>query len=109
MGPTYQNIKDSTEVILLEYDPNVVELKEILLEWSRQHSPFQLAYSNQYRSAIFFSDEEERRIAEDFCEELSAMYNGIKVYARVEPINSFYQAEEYHQHYLAKAMGRFAI
>ena len=109
MGPTYRNIKDSTEVILLEYDPNVLSFEELLTEWSRQHSPFQLAYSNQYRSAIFFSNQEEQKIAEEFCEELSAMYNGIKVYSRVEPMTSFYQAEEYHQHYLAKAMGRFAI
>ena len=100
---------DSTEAIMLEYDPTLVSFRQLLVEWSRQHSPFSLAYSRQYRSVIFYADEQEKEIAENFLEELRGMYNNIKIYTTVEPMTAFYKAEEYHQHYLAKLTGSMGI
>ena len=109
LAPTYRSIKDSTEAILLEYDPMSVSFRQLLVEWSRQHAPYQLPYSTQYRSVIFYSDDEEKTIAESFLKEISAMRNNVKIYTSVEPMTKFYQAEEYHQHYLAKLTGSMGI
>lgn len=94
---------------MLEYDPTMMSFRQLLVEWSRQHSPTSMAYSRQYRSVIFYADANEKKIADNFLEELSAMYNNVKVYTSVEPITAFYQAEEYHQHYLAKLTGSIGI
>eukprot|EP00957_Ditylum_brightwellii_P188094 14320032-Ditylum_brightwellii.AAC.1 len=61
-NPTYSNIKDATEAILVEFDPSVVSYEDILLEWSKQHSPY-FPQKTQYRSAIFYRTEEQRALA----------------------------------------------
>lgn len=55
----------------------------------------------QYRSAIFYLNDEQRKIAEEFC---SAMKYG--KFVDVEPVTRFYMAEEYHQNFLAKQRSR---
>mmetsp|Transcript_3234 Transcript_3234/g.4715 ORF Transcript_3234/g.4715 Transcript_3234/m.4715 type:complete len:124 (+) Transcript_3234:237-608(+) len=103
--PTYRQIKDATESILIEYDPDIISFEDILIEWSRQHSPIRKK-SKQYRSAIFYVDEEQKKIAE---ETVKAMKSALKsalgvseIFTGIEPVSAFYRAEEYHQNYLNK-------
>jgi len=101
-NPTYQNIKDATEAVLVEYDPALISYESILKEWSKQHHPF-MPQKCQYRSAIFVKNVEERLIAEKVVKELGASKgSGLKVYTDIEEAGAFYRAEEYHQDFLNK-------
>jgi len=107
--PTYQNIKDATEAVLIEYDPALISYETILKEWSKQHHPF-MKQKAQYRSAIFVKNAEEQEIALKVVEELGKT-SGLKVYAETEEAGAFYRAEEYHQDFLnkQKSSGAFYI
>jgi peptide methionine sulfoxide reductase msrA/msrB len=54
----------------------------------------------QYRSAIFYLTEEQKRTAEDLVRELER--KGLNVATEIAPASSFYPAEDYHQHYYDK-------
>jgi peptide-methionine (S)-S-oxide reductase len=102
-NPTYSNIMDSTEAFLVEFDPSVISYEAILDEWALQHAPFYPSKC-QYRSAIFYTNEEQRDAANKKIQELGK--NGSrKVYVDLEPVSSFYRAEEYHQDFLDKQTG----
>lgn len=97
---TYQSIKDSTESVLIEFDPNIISYEQILDEWALQAQPF-FQQKCQYRSAIFYTSEEQKKLALDKIKELEERKER-KVFAEVEPVSAFYQAEEYHQDFLNK-------
>lgn len=101
--PTYQNILDHTEAVLIEYDPDEISFEDILVEWAQQHSPHSQG-KRQYRSAIWYRDADQQLAAEDAVRALEGMGRGRKVYTSIEPISGtrFYQAEEYHQNFIAK-------
>ena len=74
--------------------------------FSVAHDPTQLNYQGpdhgtQYRSAIFYSDDTQRRVAEQYIRALdkAKVYRG-KVVTQLSPLQAFYPAEEYHQDYL---------
>mmetsp|Transcript_15869 Transcript_15869/g.21258 ORF Transcript_15869/g.21258 Transcript_15869/m.21258 type:complete len:120 (+) Transcript_15869:48-407(+) len=100
-NPTYRKIKDSTESILIEYDPDIISYEDILVEWSRMHSPISKR-KTQYRSAIFYADEEQKKIAEETVKAMKSALGVSKVFTGIEPVSAFYRAEEYHQNYLNK-------
>lgn len=93
--PTYQNIQDFTEALWIEFDPTVTTYKQLLQVWLELHSPCPM--KRQYRSAIMYLNEEQRTVAQDFC-------NG-RNFVDVEPATKFYLGEEYHQNYLRKMSG----
>uniref|UniRef100_A0A7S2EM11 peptide-methionine (S)-S-oxide reductase n=1 Tax=Trieres chinensis TaxID=1514140 RepID=A0A7S2EM11_TRICV len=94
--PTYRNIKDSTECILIEYDPSLVTFRDLLVEWANMHNP-RSKRKTQYRSAIFYADDGQKRAALEAVKGL-----GRSVCTAVEPVGPFYRAEEYHQNFLAR-------
>lgn len=102
-NPTYQNIKDATEAILVEFDPSVVSYGDVLREWSNQHSPF-FPQKIQYRSAIFCRNEHQRAVATEKVEAMKtrAEEEDRKVFATVEDVGPFYRAEDYHQNFILK-------
>jgi len=91
-SPTYQSIKDYTEALLIEFDPTVTSYESILKLWRELHTPY--PNKRQYRSAIMYLNDEQEKIAREFCK-------GEK-YVDVEPATKFFMAEEYHQNYLNK-------
>lgn len=100
--PTYSAIKDSTEAVLIEFDPSAISYEKILDFWAQSHSPF-FPQKCQYRSAIWYRNEEQKAAAECVIANLqNKRGEGKKVYADVEPIGPFYRAEEYHQDFLNK-------
>lgn len=108
-NPTYQQVcSDQTghaEVVQIEFDPNILSLEQILSIFWEIHDPTTLNrqgndIGTQYRSAIFYADEEQKRIAEQSKKALTASgkYPGPTV-TEIVPTSTFYPAEDYHQDY----------
>ncbi len=93
--PTYKKIGDYTEAIRIEYNPKVITYRAILDEFFRQQGgpPFWGGLGRQYRSAIFYHSEEQRREAAGLLDELSAKFNGRKICCDLEPGQDFFFAE----------------
>lgn len=99
-NPTYQNIKDATESVLIEYNPSIITYETLLHEFSKQHYPYSPSNS-QYKSAIFFKNEEEQTVALAAVKKME-FSSGKICYTDVEEAGPFYRAEEYHQDFLKK-------
>lgn len=101
--PTYHFIDDHTEAVLIEFDPKVITYEDVLLEWSQMHCPVRYR-ANQYRSAIWYLDDEQKEAAEDILVGMKAASKkeGTEIYSEIEPVTKFYRAEEYHQDFLTK-------
>jgi len=108
----YEAVSDGetghAEVVRITYDPSQISYGQLLkVFFSVAHDPTELNRQGpdtgtQYRSAIFYTGEEQKRVAEAYISQL----NQEKVFKRpivtqVTPLNSFYTAEAYHQDYLA--------
>ena len=95
------------ESVQIVYDPAQVTYGQILqVFFSVAHDPTQLNrqgpdFGTQYRSAIFFANETQKKIAAAYIAQLDA--TGVfprRIVTRVDPLHGFYAAEEYHQDYL---------
>lgn len=97
-GPTYRDIGDHTECFEVDFDPNVVSYEDLLqLFWS-SHNPSSPAYSRQYASGILAHDDEQLRLAEASRDLLETVLRR-PVLTRIERLDRFYLAEDYHQKY----------
>ena len=97
------------EAIEIRYDASQTTLGQLLkIHFSVAHDPTQLDrqgndMGRQYRSAIFYSDEEQRRISEAYIRQLNdAHVFHEPIVTTLEPLKEFYVAEEYHQDYAAR-------
>ncbi|MFN0275852.1 MAG: peptide-methionine (S)-S-oxide reductase MsrA [Chitinophagales bacterium] len=111
-NPTYQAvITDTTghaEAIQIVYDPKECNYETLLNVHMKTHDPTTLNRQGndegiQYRSAIFYSNEEEKKIVENYIQKLNAEgYYSDPVVTEVSPLETFWPAEDYHQDYFAK-------
>jgi methionine-S-sulfoxide reductase len=101
-SPTYSSIGDHSESIRIEFDPERVSYKELLAVFWEAHNPVRPPASLQYRSAIFFHDEEQRRLAVEsrLAEEVA---RDARLFTELEPVGTFTPAEGYHQKYRLQA------
>jgi len=101
--PTYQRVQDFAEAIRVTYDPGLISYGNLLSMFFAFHQPGPPAFTGtQYRSAIFYHSEAQRSEAEAALKAKGRLGE----FVSLEPGTSdFYRAEEYHQNYLAKAMG----
>jgi peptide-methionine (S)-S-oxide reductase len=107
--PTYRQVCTGTtghaEVVQVTFDPEVVSFREILEVYFTIHDPTTLNRQGadvgpQYRSAIFYHDEDQRRVAEQVISDLEA--EGVwddPIVTEVTPFDTYYVAEDYHQEY----------
>lgn len=100
---------DHAEVIEVRYDASQTTLGQLLkIHFSVAHDPTQLDRQGndtgrQYRSAIFYSDDEQKRVAEAYIAQLNkARVFHDPIVTTLEPLQAFYVAEEYHQDYAAR-------
>ena len=110
--PTYKDVcTDRTghaEVVEVEYDPARVRYEQLLDVFWENHDPTTLNrqgpdVGSQYRSAIFYHDEQQRAAAEESKRRLDASGRLRRpVVTEIVPAAPFYRAEEYHQRYLEK-------
>ena len=111
-NPTYEEVCTDTtghaEAVQVEYDPNEISYDELLKVFWSNHDPTSLNrqgpdIGNQYRSAIFFHDEEQKKIAQKSKDELEKSGKFQKrIVTEIVPAPEFYKAEEYHQKYFQK-------
>jgi len=94
-NPTYKNMMDYTESVLVEYDPTYLSYEDILRKWRTLGEPY--PNKRQYRSAIFTLNAEQDKVAKEF---VAGMKHG--KYVDVESVTKFYRAEAYHQHFLKR-------
>jgi len=109
-NPTYEQVSAGrtghAESVQITFDPRKISYGKILqIFFSVAHDPTQLDrqgpdVGTQYRSAIFFADESEKRIAQAYVTQLdrSAVFSR-PIVTRIDPLKKFYPAEAYHQNY----------
>jgi peptide-methionine (S)-S-oxide reductase len=96
------------ESVRIIYDPSKISYGQLLkVFFAVAHDPTELNRQGpdtgtQYRSAIFYGNEEQKRIAEAYIDQLNkAKVFGAAIVTKVSSLQSFYEAESYHQDYLA--------
>ena len=111
-NPTYEEVcTDKTghaEAVEIEYEPDEISYEELLDVFWKNHNPTTLNRQGpdvgiQYRSAIFYHNDEQKKIAEKSKQTLdkSGQFEN-PVVTEIVPAPSFYKAEEYHQKYSKK-------
>jgi peptide-methionine (S)-S-oxide reductase len=100
--PTYRSIQDHTEALLVEYNPKVVSYQDLVVSWTQMHHPNYPKSKCQYRSAVWYLNNEQKECAKDIVQQWTVSYPKETLYTSVEPVRSFYRAEEYHQCFLNK-------
>ncbi len=106
--PTYEFHPGHAEALEVTYDPAIIDYRHILDFFFQIHNPTTLNQQGNdkgtsYRSAIFYADEEEKKIAEEMIVVVNASGRWKDpVVTTLEPFTHFYNAEEYHQDYLQK-------
>ena len=113
-NPTYEDVcSDSTghaEAVEVDFDPKLISYQELLKIFFENHNPTTINrqgpdIGTQYRSGIFFHDEEQERIALDNIQKLNPLAKekfGSEIVTKVLPASKFFRAEEYHQKYFQK-------
>jgi len=97
-NPTYRTLGDHTESIEVDYDPSVISYADLLKVFWQSHDPGSRSWSRQYMSAIFYHNEEQKKLAvESKTREEARAHAGI--YTQILPASKFYRAEDYHQKY----------
>jgi len=108
--PTYEDVCSHTtghaEVVEVTYDDEEVSYEEMLNVFWRKHDPTQLNrqgwdIGDSYRTVVFFHDEEQHAAAERSKENEQAGHKK-PIVTQIEPAQTFYEAEDYHQQYLEK-------
>jgi peptide-methionine (S)-S-oxide reductase len=110
--PTYQQVCTDTtghaEVVQISYDPTKISYEQLLSYFWQWHDPTTLNrqgpdVGTQYRSAIFYHDEVQLALAQQSIKELdlSGVFSR-PIVTSLEPVATFWRAEEYHQDYLKK-------
>lgn len=111
-NPTYEQVSSGTtnyaEVIRFEFDPDKISYRDLLEVFFATHDPTTLNrqgndVGTQYRSVIFYSDQNQKEQAEKIIQELTtdgAYQNPIVT--KLEPLTKFYEAEDYHKNYFER-------
>jgi methionine-S-sulfoxide reductase len=107
-NPTYEDVcyRDThhAEAVKITFDPKQVNYQTLLKQFFRMHDPTQLNrqgpdIGDQYRSAIFYLDDEQKQIAKQTIEELKKEK---PIVTTIEQATKFWSAEDYHQKYTEK-------
>lgn len=114
-NPTYAQVSNGTtghaEAVYIEFDPNEVSYRTLLTVFFGSHDSTTRNrqgsdIGTQYRSVIFYTTPEQKKEAEAFIKEINdSNKSGGKVVTDIEPLDKFYEAENYHKDYFAKNPG----
>jgi methionine-S-sulfoxide reductase len=97
-NPAYHSLGDHTETIRIDYDPKKVSYTQLLDIFWANHDPAAQPWSKQYKSVIFYHNDEQKRLASETRTRLEEKIKR-KVYTEIIPASEFYLAEDYHQKY----------
>lgn len=107
-NPTYEQVSSGrtghAEVIKIEFDPSQIAYKELLTVFFATHDPTTPNrqgndVGTQYRSIVLYTNEEQRSDAEQYIAELQKDFGKTRVVTEIEPLDTFYDAEDYHKEY----------
>ena len=105
--PTYREVCSGltghAEVVEITFDETEISYSEILTIFMTTHDPTTLNrqgadVGTQYRSVIFYEDDDEKAIAEQVIDEVQPYFED-KIVTEISPLDIFYKAEDYHQDY----------
>ena len=104
------NQNNFAEVVKVTFNRNEISLEDILIHFFESHDPTNLNrqgndIGTQYRSTILFSGESQKQVAEELMDVYQKLLNDGgygKIRTKLEPLDNFYLAEDYHQDYLKK-------
>lgn len=106
-NPTYEEVSGGdtghVEANKIEFDPGVISFRDLLEVFFAMHDPTALNrqgndVGTQYRSAIFYSSEEQKKQAEEFIAGAQKDFDS-PIVTQLKPLGEFYKAENYHQNY----------
>jgi peptide-methionine (S)-S-oxide reductase len=112
--PTYEAVSTGTtghaEAVRVDFDPDVIPREVILDVFFSLHDPTQLDrqgadVGTQYRSAMYYADDDQRAAFEAARDRAADWWPG-QVVTTIEPLGDFFRAEEYHQDFFAKNPGQ---
>ena len=94
------------EVVKLEFDPKLISYEKIIKFFYEIHDPTTLNsqgpdFGTQYRSEIFYLNDQQKQIAEKITNEENIKFSG-KIVTKISLVKNYCPAEEYHQKYLEK-------
>ena len=107
-NPTYQQVcyEDTghAEAVQITYDPKVISYKDILEIFYAIHDPTTPSrqgndVGSQYRSAIYYTNDEQKKVAEEVTNGFAKEHWTDAVVTQIEPLTKFWPAEDYHQNY----------
>ncbi len=111
-NPTYEEVcsgnTDHAEAIQITFDPAAISFETLLDVFFHLHDPTTLNHQGddagtQYRSAIFYHSEDQKKTAEESIKKIDAAHiYGSNIVTQVVPFTNFYPAEDYHQNYYQK-------
>jgi len=110
---TYQNHEGHAEAVEIRFDPTKTTYEALLRFFFRMHDPTTLNrqgndMGTSYRSAIFYHDEEQKRVAEKVKSEVDASGKWKRpIVTEITPAGPWWDAEDYHQDYLVKNPGGY--
>ncbi|WP_431277307.1 peptide-methionine (S)-S-oxide reductase MsrA [Leifsonia poae] len=114
VDPTYDEVctglTGHAEAVAVTFDPEVIPASVILDVFFTLHDPTQLDrqgadVGTQYRSAMFYDGDEQKALFEEAIARACTYWDG-DVVTTLEPLGTFYRAEEYHQDFFAKNPGQ---
>ncbi|MCK5826206.1 MAG: peptide-methionine (S)-S-oxide reductase MsrA [Desulfuromusa sp.] len=118
-NPTYEKVctgqTGHAEVVDINFDPSIISYQQLLERFWAEHNPTSLNFQGvdhgtQYRSAIYFHDDEQRQQAEKSKAALDASkIHLLPIVTEITPSSPFWRAEEYHQHYFMKQKPDFML
>jgi peptide-methionine (S)-S-oxide reductase len=111
VNPTYEEVSSGStghaEAVQITFDPSQVPYETLLTVFFASHDPTTLNrqgadVGTQYRSVVFYTTPEQKAAAEQFIADLNASNeHGNRIVTTVDPLDTFYEAEDYHRDYFA--------
>lgn len=117
-SPTYEEVctgnTNHAEAIEIEFDETIISFEKLLNTFWEIHDPTTLNrqgpdIGTQYRSAIFYTNEEQKKISENSIHILNKEKFKGKIVTEITKATTFFPAEEYHQHYNRKMKKKYGI
>ena len=105
--PTYREVCSGltghAEVVQITFDPAIISYEELLIIFMTTHDPTTLNrqgadVGSQYRSVIYYNNDEQKAIAEEVVKQLGDFYDD-PIITEISALDIFYKAEDYHQDY----------
>jgi peptide-methionine (S)-S-oxide reductase len=99
----YTGTTGHAEVVKVMFDPSIISYDELVNVFFSLHDPTQLNrqgndVGTQYRSVIFYINENQKQVAETIASEVSPKYSK-PIFTAIEPFTTFYEAEDYHKNF----------